>query len=473
MDESRRKKIVVHCWKTGSDALNKQSWDYAIEMFSQCVELEPENLMYRQVLRGAEHKKYNDNKKGAMMAGMKLAGTRQRIKRARTKEDWKTVDHEAEKGLLVNPWDAQLNADVGEACFNLGYSEVAKFAYEKAVEAEPANKEYLRMLAQILEDRGEYDQAIGCWDRVRKLDPLDSEARSKMTQLSADKVIGRGGYEEAKTTREVTKTAYDLDRPAQRNVPGAVEGPGVSVEADLQRAIRKDPASIDNYMKLAEYYRREKRLAEAAEQYRKALEVSGGDPNVREQLEDTELDILRQNRETAVELARANPDDETARQNATALAQELVQREIEVFSSRVERYPKDSRLKLDLAKRYMRVKRWGQAIPLLQQASADQRIESEVLVNLGKCFLQDNKKELGKRQFEKAIPTINVHDQPELFKEAHYLMGRLCEESGQREQAENHYSDILAIDYSYKDTLKRLEALQSGGGPTSGGDEAA
>ena len=463
MDEDRRKKIISQCWRTGSDALNKQSWDYAIEMYSKCVELDPENLTYRQVLRGAEYKKYNNNKKGATMAGVKLAGTRQRIKRARTKEDWKTVDQEAEKGLLVNPWDGQLNADVGDACHHLGYSDVAKYAYERAVESDPTNKDYLRQLAQILEERGEYDQAIGCWDRVRKLDPLDSEARSKMTQLSADKVMDRGGYDDAKTTREVKKTAYDLDRPTQRATPGAVDGPGMSVEADLQRAIRKDPAAVENYVKLADYYKREKKLAEAAEQYQKALEVSGGDANIRELLEDVELDMLRHNRMTAAELARANPEDATAKQNSTALAVELVKREIEVYSRRIERHPKDSRLKFDLATRYMRIQKWGQAIPLLQQASADQRLESEVLVRLGQCFINDGKKELARRQFDKAIPTINAHDRPDLFKEAHYFLGRVCEDAGQRDQAEAHYSEILAVDYNYRDVRERLEKLQSGG----------
>jgi tetratricopeptide (TPR) repeat protein len=275
-------------------------------------------------------------------------------------------------------------------------------------------------------------------------------------------MIDRGGYEDADTTRDVEQTAYDLDRPAQSTMPQAVDGPGVSVEADLQRAIRKDESSIANYLKLGDFYRREKRLEEAAATLRTALDVSGGDQSIREQVEDVELDQLKHNLELAEEAVRSNGEDKTARKNATALAKELLQREIGIFNSRIERYPQDSRLKFDLAQRYMRTKKWSEAIPQLQQASADTRLECDVLVALGECFLNDKKERLGRRQFEKACEKVNQHDRPDLFLKTHYVLGRLCQKAGQREQAEDHYNEVLAVEYNYRDTLKRLEKLQAG-----------
>jgi tetratricopeptide (TPR) repeat protein len=80
---------------------------------------------------------------------------------------------------------------------------------------------------------------------------------------------------------------------------------------------------------------------------------------------------------------------------------------------------------------------------------------------LGECFVSDNKSELGLRQYLKALPKIDAHDRPELFKKCHYMVGRLYETLGKKDEAEESYNEVLAIDYGYKDVLQRLESLQA------------
>lgn len=462
--DDNKSKHATTFWKKGTEAMSKENWDYAIEMFGKAVEFVPDNLAYRQTLRGVEYRKYGNNKSGAKMAGMKLMGIRGRIKRHRMKNEWPAVDRIAEEGLTVNPWDAHLNADMAEACKNQGFEEVAIFGYQKALEMEPDNKEYNRALAELLERRGDYSNAVKCWERIQKIDPLDGEARSKVTQLHASSMMDTGGYEKAQNTQEVQK-GYEKSVTGQ---PQEVVGPGMSLEADLQRAIRKDPANKDNYLKLADYYKREGRLEESAAQFQKALEASGGDANIREQLEDVQLDMLRKNLDLAREALARSADDETARKNVGALGGELVQREIEILSSRVKRYDADMKLKLQLARKLMKIKKYPQAIPLLQRAANDPRLKGEVLVNLGKCFIAEKQHAMARRQFEKAIPELNYDADPEVYKESLYLLARLCEEAKDRNIAEDHYSDILAVDYEYKDVRERLERLQS-----AGSDDAA
>src|SRR3990172_7551839 len=120
-------KIAAVCFKKGNEATLKENWDYAIDMFTKAVRFVPENVLYRQTLRGVEGRKYKNNKTGARMAGLRLTGIRTRIGRAKMKSDWAAIDVAAEKGLALNPWEPQLNADLGEACQNLGYAEVAVF----------------------------------------------------------------------------------------------------------------------------------------------------------------------------------------------------------------------------------------------------------------------------------------------------------------------------------------------------------
>lgn len=435
------------------------------------VKLVPENKLFRQALRGVERKKYNNNKSGKRMAQVSLMKIRTQIKNAQRKENWKRMDEAAEAGLALNPWDAQFNAQLGKACDMLGYKEVALFGYENAVASEPNSREFNVEFGRLLEERGEYAEAIKCWERIRKLDPMDADARAKVTQLEATSVIERGGYEGAESTQEVKKTGYDYDRPVKTSMPEAVDGPGTSVELDLKHAIRKDEANHANHLKLAHFYVREKRLEEAEELFTQALNISGGDANIREQLEDVQLTRLNQNALLAAEAAKKDPADEQAKENAKKLAIELLKRRREILSARVDRYPTDMKFKFELATVLMRMKEWKAAIPHLQRASNDARLKTRALVALGKCFIRVKQSGVARRQFELAIPDIDQHDAPALLCEAHYLLAHVYEEAGETKEAEKHFTEVLAVDYDYRDAQERLVRLQGGDGNSGeGGD---
>jgi tetratricopeptide (TPR) repeat protein len=458
--DNNKIKIAKDCFLKGNQAMEKKNFDYAVKMHGTAVQLVPDNLVFRQTLRGCERKLYADNKTGAKMAGIRLTGVRQRVKKARSKSDWPGMDQAAEEGLAVNPWDAQLNADVGEACFHLGYTDIAEFGYEAAVEYEPENKGLLEKLADIHELRGNFTEARTCWGRILKLDPLNGRARSKMTEMDAKQTIEHGGYEGAKSTQEVRRSAYDDYRPAtQSHVPESVAGPGVSLEADLLRGIRKNPTDKSNYIKLSDFYQRQKEFAKAADILNQVLEVSGGDYNIRELVEDNDLARLAHN----LDLAKSgSADDESARKMVESLKREMHLRQIEVFSSRVERYPMDAGIKYQLAEKHMHVKDYKKAIPLLQQATADIRHEAKVRVALGKCFIAEKQNPLARYQFEKAVEKLNPHDNADLFCDARYYLGRLYDEFKDREKAEEQYNQVLSVDYNFKDARERLERLQRG-----------
>ncbi len=459
-----KKKIAAACWQRASQSLAKQDWDFAIEMLSQCVTLVPDNLMYRQTLRGAEQKKYGDNKSGARFAGTKLMGVKSKIGMARRSKNWEQLDLEAERGLQVNPWDAGLNSDVGEACRERGFDEVAVFAYGAAVQSEPTSKDHRRHLAELLEERGEYDAAAKQWREIAKIDPNEHEARRKEGELATKKVIDRNNFNSAESTRDLRPNAqpanaYDAFRPGGGS-QAEMAAPGEDPETDLKHAIRKSPENKDLYLKLADLYRKEDRLEEAAAQIQKALELSGGDQNIRELLEDVELIRMRKGVETAAEKSRAAPEDGSLKAKATALRTELYKRDVQIKQARSDRYPKNLALKYELAQLYMKFKKWDAAIPLLQAATADNRQEIDARISLGECFLADNKKPLAVRQFESAVKLVNPQDQQEQYLKCHYVLGRLAEEKGDADAATNHYSEVLSLDYGYRDARGRLEKLQ-------------
>lgn len=454
MSMNPKDKLCADCWRRGTEAMQKQNWDYAMEMFATCVNIKPDNLVYRQTLRGVTQRKYGDNKTGAgAMEKMKLIGIRGRIKKARSKQDWEEMDKAAEEGLRINPWDPALHCDLGEAALKREFMEVAEFAFECAFKAELKNKEYALKYAEILKTRGKYKQAATVLEHVFKLDPNDMAVSREITRLQAMQTTVDGGFEEAESTLDLKKKGPVAARP------GELVAPGQSEEDDLKHAIRREPERLENYSKLASYYRRERRYEEARELLQKALQMSGGDVGYREQIEDVELDLLRHNRDVARDAAAADP---TARKNYEDLEKELVKRELEVFLSREQRYPQDMRLKMEIATRFMRFQKWQEAIPRLQKAQQDSRLRAQALAHLGMCFYKDGKLSLAKGQLERAVPDLNHDRDPKLFKEAHYNLARILEELGETEKAEQHYGEVLVVDYDYRDARQRLERIQAG-----------
>jgi Flp pilus assembly protein TadD len=461
MGDQARDKAAADAYRRGTEALEKGNYDYAVDCYATCARLKMDNAMFRQILRGAEYKKYDNNNKGAgALAKSKLIGLRSKIKKAKSKEQWAEADTLIEEGLKLNPWDAGLNSDLGEVAQARGedFLDVARFAFQCACKAEPNSKEHNRKFAEVLEERGEFAEAARIWRHICKIDPNDGEARSRATAADFEQTRTKGGYREAKTTQDVAvQKAHVMGKEK-----GPADAPGMSEEQDLKHAIRKNPEAIENYLKLAHYYRTNRKLEEAHEQLKTAMEVSGGDRKVQELLEDVELERLKHNLALARERAAENPDDEKLKKSARELDVELHKREVQVLAGRIETYPKELALKLRYAELLMREKKWSKAIPQLQKASQNVRLEGKALYLLGKCFMMDGKAPLARGQFERALAKLSHDTEPAVFLDCQYLLGRVYEELGDGPAAEKCYGEVLVYDYDYKDALQRMEGMQGG-----------
>jgi len=453
-------------FRKGTEALQKENFKYAVECFGTSLKMKPDNVLYRQTRHGSLEKMYGGNGSGAKMASVRMVGIKGRIKKAQVKKDWAALDLAAEDGFFLNPWDPQMYAAAGEAAVQREFWEVARYAWAKAVKYEITNMAYNRSLGEVLRELREYKAARDCYKRIHDADPTDTDARSMMSQLDAESVMDRGGYDQADSTREVATTqtesvnAYEEDRRARKGKKKEAEAPGESVEADLRHAIRKDPDALNNYLRLADHYRTARELSKSLDLYEQALEKSPNSTDILELKEDVELEILNDKLSEKADLSRKHPDKKRLRDQVVELKQTLASREMEILEPRIERHPQDMKMKYDLADLYRRSKQFAKAIPLYQQASADIRLKEDALVWLGECFVRDRKLDLGRRQFERALESINAADNPEPFKLAHYWLGRIYEKAKRSDDAATHYTDVLSVDYGYRDTQDRLESLQ-------------
>ena len=429
-------------------------------MYYQAAQKDPGNLLYRQSLRGTERKKYGDNGSGASMKGLKLMGVKSRIKKAKSKKDWAKLDGAAEEGLKVDPWDVDMNVAVAEAAEARGHFEVAKFAVDAALASNKEDVKLLDRYATLLEELEEFQAALTILQKLQRLKPDDNDLGRRMTDVHTKQMMKRTGADEGKGSRNIQENvnAYDDASGLDRGEP---DGPGQDPVSDLKRQIRKRPDDPNPRVRLADLLAKSGKLKEAAASMKEAAEISK-DVSIEERYEDLHLAEMRQQLDADKQKAR-KLKDEKRMARAKKFAAQLAEQEIEILTRRAERHPKNMRVKYDLGTRLLAKKDVAGAIPLLQQSVSDNRIEADARVSLGEAFLMDNKRPLAKRQFETALESIDEHDQAELFLKAHYALGRIAEEANEIRDAERHYSDVLGVDYNYRDTNDRLTGLAEKG----------
>jgi len=147
--------------------------------------------------------------------------------------------------------------------------------YNSAIAIDPGNPSVRYNLAQVLQDAGDYPAAVREYGKAIELDPLMIEAHNNLGvayRMMKD-------YENA--VRSFTKVIeIDPRHIKAYNNLGAALAEGGDTDAAIQyfrEAIRRDPAYPHSYRNLAMAYIEQNRLAEAAVNLERCLELAPGD----------------------------------------------------------------------------------------------------------------------------------------------------------------------------------------------------
>jgi len=447
MPAAKRRRLQ-QCFEQGSKVGAKGNFDYATEMFSICVKEDSGNPLYVKSFLTNLQKKYANNKKGASFAGMKTAGTKASIKKSALQKDWQGVINTGLEVLKINPWDTSALTEIGRACEMLEFDESQLLYMRLALDADPADVEVNRVAARALGRTGNFDEAIGCWQRVTKAKPGDEEANRSIGNLAVEKTIQKGGYEGAESTKQVRKTKIVQDDESDKRL---------TPQQQLERAIKKNPADVEKYIELSDLHQREENFAAAEEVLTRALEASGGNVQIRERMEDVQLRRARQQLEMAEQKAKAERTDAAVKLYQDLKA-DLLNKEIVVYGARCERYPANLGFKVELAMRLEKGKKFAEAIKLFQEARADQKHRGQVFMGLGRCFQNIKQYKMALSNFESAVDSIPERETDQR-KDALYSAGRLAVHIKDLDKAEKHLSMLAGLDFAYKDVSQWLDKL--------------
>ncbi|MBI3465723.1 MAG: hypothetical protein HY000_22115 [Planctomycetes bacterium] len=469
-DQARR--MAQQCFLRGSEVFKRGDFDYAIKLFKEACKHAPDQLVYRQHLRLTAKKKFDNNKRGSRVAALTTVGARTGLKTAKARKDYYHALECCEDILSENPWDAGVLLEMADIFEHLGHTEIAVWSAEGAMERDPQDPTVNRALAGVYERTGSFLKALNCWERVRKARPGDQEADRKMKDLAANATINRGGYERADSFHQAiadkAKTQGILDERK-----GGAESAEMRVNqqvAELQQKIQDQPTEPSNYVQLSHILRRQGKLDDARAIMEKASQATGGHPDAQDVLSEIGMEQLRMDLTIAKKLLAEKPSDPGIQKQVQDLTQRLESFELREYQRRSERNPLDLNLRAELGVRLAKAGLYDQAIVELQKARGCAERRVEILSWIGRSFQAKRNLRMAKRYFEEALGSLNAGDLDNL-KELRYVLGRVAEEMGDKDAAIQHYEELAAMDYGFRDVGQRLDALSSTPGDAPSGTE--
>ncbi len=428
----------------GEQSVKQRNLDYAVDMFLQAVDADPGNLVYIKSFIETIQKKFNNKKKGSGFS-LGIGGPRAALKKALSKSDFPTAVKSGLDLLKTNPWDIPALMQTATAMAGLGASDSQLYLLKQALlsHTDPGDVDINRACADALEKLGQFDQAMACWERVKKHHPNNDESQVAIASVHANKVQALGSTKDGAKAPKKT-----------------IDGKTLSREEELRAQHAENVADVGSASELSELLAREERYAEAEEVLQKTLQATGGDLKVSEQVEDMQLRAARAQLLIAEKRAQQTPNDEN-KDLLDRMKAEVNNVELTVYRARSDRYPGNTTWKYEMAVRLKKAGKFNDAIKAFQSARSDPKRKAMVMVELGKCFERIEQWNMAVTNYVESLASMTDRD-TELRKQALYRAGviSMSLKPPDLDTAEKCISQLASIDFGYRDVAARLDKIR-------------
>lgn len=432
------------------EAVRRRNYDYAVELYRQLLDLDPDQGEARAGLRVALQKRHEGRRGGKLL---RAVGGAAPLVRAKTMA--KLGKHEAcakalEDFLATNPVHEEANLLLGNALEQGEHYRSARAVYEFLAEIAPRSPEGLKRAGAMLQRTGEPLRALEYYERALEADPRDQEALKARKNLAAEAAMAQTDLEGAGHSRErmASKTEADaLERTQRMHLS----------EEDLQKQLvlleerfAESPSDPDLMVRLADVHERLGDPGAALDFVERALSYRQDSYDLLTRAGALQTKTLKK--------AIARADKLGEREEADRLEQQLADFEVEDAQRRLVLRPGDNGLRLVLGRRLIKQGLHDEALAELQKAHDDPRVARDVHFLMAQCFQAKGFKELATKEYERALDGTSSVD--ERAKEILYNLGAIAEDEGGRDTARAHYTRIFEVDIGYRDVAQKMESLK-------------
>jgi tetratricopeptide (TPR) repeat protein len=441
----------------GSDALSRENYDYAIDLFNQILTKEPTNYDVRKSLRAAQLRKagggggllkklWGDAKSSPLVAKAQIPLHAHNFPEAL---------HIAEQVLNKEPQNSAAHRIVVEAATGMEMPKTAVLSLEILLGNSPKDTDVAIKFANALADTGDVVRAENILAALSREFQGDTELSQALKNISARKTMEKGGYDalaEGKGSyRDILKDAEEATKLEQENRQVKAEDAAANLIKEYETRLQTEPNNLKVLRNLADLYMQKKEFARALDFYEKikATDIGAADASLDKAIAET---TARKFDHDLSQLDQTAPDyaEKAAKLQAEKQAYQLAE-----CQKRAERYSNDLQIRFELGQLYFQMGKISEAIQEFQKAQANPNRKVKSMGYLGQCYARRNMNDLAVRTFETALKEKVVWDEEK--KDLTYNLASVLEKMGKRAEANKQFEEIYAVDIGYRDVGKKVD----------------
>jgi tetratricopeptide (TPR) repeat protein len=449
-------------YRRGADALQRENFDYAVELFTQVLTAEPGMHEIRRALRTAQIRKAGTKGGGFFKKVFSGASSSPLVAKGQLalRKDPIEAIHVAEQIIAGDAYSSQGHKLLAEAAMAAEMPRTAVYSLEVLVKNSSKDKDLNMRLAVALSASGEKGKAEKILTDLESEYPNDNEISSALKDMSARQSMDEGGY----SALADGKGSYrDILKNKEEAVSLEQEKRQVKSEDVTEKLIREyearlvtEPKSLKLLRDLADLYTQKNELDRALGYLDRIQGMDGGnDASLQGKVAELKL------RKFDAALAALDPAAEGYAERAAQLKAERLAYQLAECQQRAERYPTDLQIRFDYGKLLLETGKLSEAIQEFQKAinNPHRRVQSMGL--LAQCFAKRGMNDLAAKRLQDALKEKAVFDDEK--KELVYTLGSVLEKMGKKAEAIEQYKLIYEVDSGYKDVEAKIMESYGGG----------
>ncbi len=452
----------VRLWfQKGSDALQRENYDYAIDLFNQVLAREPAFFDGRKALRNAQFKKAGGGrsffKKMLSSAGSSPLVAKGQMALRKSPAEALLI---AEQILNNDPQNSHGHRLVAEAAKAMELPRTMSLSLDILVRNSPKDKGLAIDFANALNEIGEGARAEAFLAEFISTAGYDNELSQALKDLSARKTLGEKGYQSVATGegsyRDILKDKEEAVSLEQSKRVEKNEDTTEKLIEEYEARLKTEPNNLKVLRNLAESYAQIKQFDQALECYgrAKASEAGGSDPTLDKAIAQT------RGRQFEHQIEQLDPAAPDYNEKVAALKAEKLAFQVADCQKQVEKFPTDLAIRFDMGVLYFQSGKIGEAIQEFQKAQNNPHKRLASMSYLGQCYAKRKMFDLAARALQNAIKEKLIFDDEK--KDFVYNLGTVLESMGKKEEAIEQFKLIYEVDAAYKDVGAKVEKYYSG-----------
>jgi len=435
-------------------------FDYAIEMFIQGLDKDPEDITEHQNLREVSLKrKASGGKALGFMAATKL----------RNSKDDKQNMLNAEKLLAFDPGNTDHMVSLMQNAHRAGCYDTVMWIGPELLKANASAKKpefsKFMILKDVYKSIQEWARAVEACQHAAAMKPDDMDLQTELKNLGAFRTMKEGNYGSSGSFRDSVRDKDSQDKLMQQDKDVQSADFMMQQAAEAEAEWRRDPNEAGKLMKYVDALLK----TERPDQENKAIDVlqetfdKSRQFRFRQKMGQVKIAQIARMERSKREEAHKNAGDPALQKELKELQRFRAEEELKEFQLWSENYPTDSKIKYDVATRMFVLGMFNEAIPAFQQVRTDPKYRTDAAIALGRSFLEAGYVDEAVDTLREVIETyVNKGDLKS--KEMYYWWARAVEQQGDRAVALKAYSQVAQWDFNYRDVQSRIKNLRSGGG---------